>query len=263
MSTSQFILEGYCQGAYPVEGLQKITTESWYNEILEAIRANDLGAALRIAEEHFKAEFNTESISKFEESGIRYIRTIAANLNVPFIENGEKTDIPLFKWIGAHFLMEGPTEIVSEWIASGDDGKKHFCQERFDEWLGSDDYLQDGCVYNLGSCWYDLEGFGENGCSIVPTSVVAGLGTVLNTSETEVTSRNEKANQKKKEILSKLPSSTPLTGHDLEIIYELLEEESPAAERRADRYDCTDKWAKLAGYTSSSSFLEAIMALYQ
>ena len=77
MSTSQFILEGYCQGAYPVEGLQEITTESWYNEILEAIRANDPGTALRIAEEHFKAEFNTESISKFEENGIRYIKTIA------------------------------------------------------------------------------------------------------------------------------------------------------------------------------------------
>jgi hypothetical protein len=262
MSTSQFILEGYCQGAYPVEGLQEITSESWYNEILEAIRGNDLGEALKIAKEHFSAQYITESISRFEENGIRYIRTVETNLSLPFIENDENTDIPLFKWAGAHFLMEAPTEIVSEWIASDDDGKNTFCQERFDEWFGSDDCLQDGCGYHLGSCWYDLEGFGENGCSIVPSSVVAGLGTVLSILETKVTSAHQNANQKKwNELLNKLPSEYPLTGRDLEIIYKLLEEECPLATGGEESFNNIDKWARLAGYTKTSKFLEAIMAL--
>jgi hypothetical protein len=261
MSTSQFILEGYCQGAYPVDGLDVIACEQWYNEILEAIRGNDFGAALRIAKEHFNAEYNTESISRFEDNGIRYIRTVDTNLNLPFIENDGSTDIPLFKWVGAHFLMEAPTEIVSEWLQTDDDGKQYFSQEKFDDWFGSDDYLQDGCGYNLGSCWYDLEGFGENGCSVDPSSIIAGLGKDLSISETSLTSRLDKLNQKKQEILSRLPSESPLTGNDLRIIGELLEDESPAAERRADRYDCIEKWAKLAGYTGSTSFLQALMEL--
>ena len=261
MSTSQFILEGYCQGAYPVEGLEEIASEPWYNEILEAILGNDLDAAIRIAKDYFNAEYNTESITRFEDNGIRYIRTLDINLNLPFIQNDGSNDIPLFKWVGAHFLMEAPTEIVSEWLETDDDGKQYFSQEKFDDWFGSDDYLQDGCGYNLGSCWYDLEGFGENGCSVDPSSVVAGLSKDLSISEIGLTSRLDKLNQKKQAILSRLPSEVPLKGDDLMIIAELLEDESPAAERRADRYDCIEKWAKLAGYAGSTSFLEALMAL--
>jgi len=244
-----------------VDGLDEIVCEPWYTEILEAIRGNDYGAALRIAKENFKAEYNTESISRFEDNGIRYIRTVDTNLNLPFIENDGNADMPLFKWIGAHFLMEAPTEIVNEWLQTDNNGKQYFSQERFDDWFGSDDYLQDGCGYNLGSCWYDLEGFGENGCSVDPSSVMAGLGKDLSIPEAGLASRLEKLNQTKQDMLSRLPSESPLTGNDLRIIGQLLEDESPAAERRADRYDCIEKWAKLAGYPGSTSFLEALLAL--
>ena len=45
------------------------------------------------------------------------------------------------------------------------------------------------------------------------------------------------------------------------IIYELLEEESPIAERRANRQECVEKWARLSGYKTASAFLEAIFEL--
>jgi len=96
--------------------------------------------------------------------------------------------MPLFKWIGAHFLMEGPTDIVSQWIESDEDGLKYFCQELFDDWFGNDDRLQDGCYYALGSCWYDLDGFGENGGSISASSVIAGLDQELEISEDQLMS---------------------------------------------------------------------------
>lgn len=184
MSTSQFILEGYCQGAYPVDGLDEIACERWYNEILQAIRGNDPSEALRIAKEHFRAEYVTESISRFEDNDIRYIRTVGTNLDLPFIEDNGSTGIPLFRWVGAHFLMEAPTEIVSEWLQADDNGKQYFSQERFDDWIGDDNYLQDGCSYSLGGCLYDLEGFGENGCTIDGDSVVHGLSHISVISET-------------------------------------------------------------------------------
>jgi len=263
MGTSQFIIEGYCQGAYPVDpdNLREISDKPWYKELLESIRTGDAQSALRIAKENFTAEYNTESILKFENNGIRYVRTLNTNLNLPFAENDETTDIPLFKWVGAHFLMEGPTDVVRQWLQSDEEGNQYFSQVLFEEWFGDDDRLQDGCYYALGTCWYDLEGYGENGGSIEATSVIAGLDQELKVSEEELLSRQEKINKKKVEILSRLPSDEPMTGNDLRIIYELLEDESPAAERRADRYDCVEKWAKLSGYKSATSFLEAILAL--
>jgi len=190
VGTSQFIIEGYCQGAYPVDddNLNEILGESWYQELINAVRAGDTHSALRIAKENFKAEYNTESIYQFESNGIRYVKTLSTNLNLPFIESNGSADMPLFKWIGAHFLMEGPTDIVSQWIESDEDGLKYFCQELFDDWFGNDDRLQDGCYYALGSCWYDLDGFGENGGSISASSVIAGLDQELEISEDQLMS---------------------------------------------------------------------------
>lgn len=263
MGFSQFIIEGYCQGAYPVDSdnLEEISSETWYNELIDAIRSGDDQTALRIAEDNFVAEYNTESIQKFESDGVRYIRTLATNLNLPYVENDGSSEIPLFKWVGAHFLMEAPTEVVSQWLESDENGKQSFSQMLFEEWLGDDDRLQDGCYYALGTCWYDLEGYGENGGSIDASSVIAGLDQELKLSEEGLLSRQDKTNAKKAEMLSRLPSKDPLVGNDLMIIYELLEEESPIAERRANRQECVEKWARLSGYKSASAFLEAIFEL--
>jgi len=189
METTQFILEGYCQGAYPVEGNEDIVDEEWYKEIIDLIRKGDHSAALEIAKEHFIAEYNTENIAIFDECGIAYVRTLSANLKLPFIENNGENDIALFKWIGGHFLMEGPSDIVESWIEADERGLKIFRQEKFDNWFGDDSSLQDGCCYNLGPCWYDLEGFGENGCRVIAESVVSGLADSLDEFISQITTK--------------------------------------------------------------------------
>ena len=181
MESVQFILEGYCQGAYPVDGLEEILEEQWYAELLSHIKNNDTKNAILVAKEQFSAEFNTDSISVFEENGIRFIKTLSTNLNLPYVENDGHNDLVLFKWIGGHFLMEAPRSIVEKWLITLDNGAQVFDQDRFDDWLGGDDDLQDGCCYNLGAAWYDLEGFGENGCSVYVDSISKGIEGRLDT----------------------------------------------------------------------------------
>ena len=87
----------------------------------------------------------------------------------------EGLETVLFKWIGARFLLEVPAGLSSLWIETNEKGLIMFSQDKFDHWLGDESVLQDGCCYNLGSCWYDLDGFGENGCNVIGDSVVKGL----------------------------------------------------------------------------------------
>ena len=55
MKTSQFILEGFCQGAFPVEGISDIAQEEWYQQAINCIKEERHEDALQIAEAHFSA----------------------------------------------------------------------------------------------------------------------------------------------------------------------------------------------------------------
>ena len=181
MENVQFILEGCCQGAYSVDGIEELLGEQWHADLVSHIKNNELESAIKVAKEHFSAEFNSENISALEETGFRFVKTLSVNLNLPYVENEGGNEIALFKWIGATFLMEGPRAIAEEWLITLENGVKVFDQARFDEWLGSEDSLQDGCCYCLGPAWYDLEGFGENSCAVDQDSLMAGLGLELTT----------------------------------------------------------------------------------
>ena len=164
---AQFILEGYCRGAYPVEGISEISGEAWYQQALTLIKEDRPDEALKIAEANFSAEYCVDNISKFEANQVQYIETTAKSLSQPFIDIDGDQEILLFKWIGANFLMEAPEELVNQWREVNENGDEALSLEKLNSWLGDDEPLQDGCIYNFGTCWYDLEGIGENGCRIL------------------------------------------------------------------------------------------------
>ena len=259
MTTSQFILEGYCKGSYPVDGIQDLLDEPWLARAIQHIKDKQQEKAVHLISEHFTAEFVSSNISGFEANEIRFLRTLSSNFSPPAIASDEFGEFPIFKWIGAHFLMEGPTSIVSGWLTNNEDGKKVFSQQRFDNWLSDKDPLQDGCIYHLGPCWYDLDGFGTNGCSIMEDSVILGFDQAIDTESLYLLNKQEIIAAQKKTFLESLPSQTPLTGENLLFINALMEEECPSEERRPERFDVAEKWARLAGYTNTTRFYEALL----
>ena len=84
--------------------------------------------------------------------------------------NGIK--IPLFKYFQASFILEGPKEVIKDWMDKEGNIYK-FNEGLFEEWLDENggDGLQDGCGYSFGGAWYDLNGFGSNACSIDHESI--------------------------------------------------------------------------------------------
>ena len=103
-----------------------------------------------------------------EERGFKFREKESIFLSDPFIEeNEDRVKIPLFRWIGAGFILEGPKEIISRWMTKNQSSYFEFnnffnWRDEFEEGV----YLQDGCRYFLAGAWYDLEGFGDNGCII-------------------------------------------------------------------------------------------------
>ena len=63
--------------------------------------------------------------------------------------------------------MEAPEEVVKQWRAADGSADQPVSLDKLNDWLGDDEPLQDGCIYSLGTCWYDLEGMGEKGCRIL------------------------------------------------------------------------------------------------
>lgn len=263
METSQFILEGYCKGSYPVEGLEELLKESWLPLAIKYIRDGDEQKSTRLIESHFTAEFSSMNIDTFESNQIKFVKTLSTNFSTPAIVCNESGEFPIFKWIGAHFLMEAPTSIVSKWLSEDKDGEKIFSQQNFDNWLSRTDPLQDGCIYHLGPCWYDLDGFGTNGCSIIGSSVILGLNKCINTESIDLITRHDALAGKKKKLLEALPSKEPLRGEDLLFINALMEEECPSEERRPEMFEVAEKWARLAGYQSLTLFYEALLDAMQ
>lgn len=172
LKTIRFAMDGRCKGARPVEGIDEIASEPWYHKLIQCIKNGDENQAIELANANFSAEYITENLPILEESGIAYVGTESVFLRDPYIEQeGDNGEIALFGSMGARFLMEAPSQIVDKWLVPLEDGSKAFSEDRFSDWLGTDTYLQDGCAYHLGSCWYDLDGFGENGCRIDGNSI--------------------------------------------------------------------------------------------
>lgn len=167
MNTIRFALDGFCKGARPINNSENNIEMPWYRKLVEFIANGNEEEALELAKTHFSAKYTTGNIPIFEEHGIKFLNTRDVSLSCPFIEHdADGNEVVLFRWIGASFLMEAPLSIAEKWFVVLSDGSKLFSDEIFCEWLGDKSFLQDGCSYLLGSCLYDLEGFGENGCSV-------------------------------------------------------------------------------------------------
>jgi hypothetical protein len=181
MNRTRFILEGFCNGSYPVDGVEEIKSEMWYLDLVAAIKENRGKDAEEIANKYITASYDIDSIPKFADNDFVYLETLSKYVTDPIVDAENDHEVALFRWITAEFLIEGPTDIVESWTDTLSDGIRIFSQEAFDEWLFDDESfekLQDGCRYNLGSAWYDLEGFGENGCTVQGESVVTNLAKI-------------------------------------------------------------------------------------
>ena len=103
-----------------------------------------------------------------EERGFKFRETESIFLSDPFIEeNEDRVKIPLFRWIGASFLLEGPKEIISNWLHKEGDIYE-INPGLFKDWM-DDNHIwgfQDGCGYAFGQVAYDLENFGTHCCNI-------------------------------------------------------------------------------------------------
>ena len=92
-------------------------------------------------------------------------------MEFPYIEEINGIKIPLFKHFQASFILEGPKEVVSDWMDKQDNIYK-FNQELLEEWFEErGEFLQDGCSYFFGGACYALAGFGEHGCNVDPKSI--------------------------------------------------------------------------------------------
>ena len=108
----KFRLDGFLKGAFPIdeEAIEIISELDYYEEVIELISSGDSESAKKLLEGNFEAEFIIENISCLEENDFEFIETESVSLELPFVEKIDGIDIPLFKWMGASFILEGPKE---------------------------------------------------------------------------------------------------------------------------------------------------------
>ena len=165
----KFRLDGFLKGGFPIdeEAIEIISELDYYDEVIELISSGDSESAKKLLEGNFEAEFIIENISCLEENDFEFIETESVSLELPFVEKIDGIDIPLFKWMGASFILEGPKEIISQWMKKNENNYYEFKEELFEEWMNENgEEIQDGCAYNIDGACYDLSGFGTNGCCI-------------------------------------------------------------------------------------------------
>ena len=163
-------LEGYLKGGYPVneEDIDMISELDFYGELIDLISNSEEEEAIDLASKNFTADYMIDEVAILEKKGFKFLETEGSVfLNGPFIEELNGVKIPLFRWIGAGFILEGPKETISNWMDNEGDIYV-FNKDLFDDWKDDNDVwgLQDGCRYHFAGAWYDLEGFGDNGCII-------------------------------------------------------------------------------------------------
>ncbi len=169
MDTIKFQIDGYLEGGFPVEeeDIEIITELDYYEELIKFIQDGNEKEAINLVKENLDAEFMMENISPLEEEGFEFLEVKNLSAESPYIEEIDGTKIPLFKYISASFILEGPKEIISNWMDKEGD-KYKFNEALFEEWMDENggEGLQDGCGYNLDGACYDLGGFGSNACSV-------------------------------------------------------------------------------------------------
>ena len=174
MDRIKFQVDGYLEGGFPIEedDIEKITELDCYEELIGFIEEGDEKEALNLVNQNLDAEFIIENISPFEDEGFEFIEVKNISVLNPHIEEINGIKIPLFKYFQASFILEGPKEVISDWMDKEDNIYK-FNEELFEEWLDENggDGLQDGCSYYFGGACYDLVGVGCNACSINPESI--------------------------------------------------------------------------------------------
>ena len=174
MSAIKFQVDGYLESGFPVEeeDIETIIELEYYEELIELIEEGNEEKAINLVNQNLDAEFIIENISPFEDAGFEFLDVKNVSAKSPYIEEIDGVKIPLFKNISASFILEGPKEIISQWMDKEVNIHK-FNEKLFEEWLDENggDGLQDGCGYNLDGACYDLKGFGSNGCSISNESI--------------------------------------------------------------------------------------------
>ena len=159
MDRIKFQVDGYLKGGFPIEedDIETITKLDFYEELIGYIEEGNDKEAASLSNQNLDAEF-----IELKNISILY----------PYIEEINGIKIPLFKYFEASFILEGPKEVISDWMDKEDKIYK-FNKELFEEWLDENggDALQDGCSYLFGGACYVLDGFGCNTCSIEPESI--------------------------------------------------------------------------------------------
>ena len=174
MDRIKFQVDGYLKGGFPIEedDIETITKLDFYEELIGYIEEGNDKEAASLSNQNLDAEFIIENISSFEDEGFEFIELKNISILYPYIEEINGIKIPLFKYFEASFILEGPKEVISDWMDKEDKIYK-FNKELFEEWLDENggDALQDGCSYLFGGACYVLDGFGCNTCSIEPESI--------------------------------------------------------------------------------------------
>ena len=175
MDTFKFQVDGYLEGGFPVEeeDIETITELDYYVELINLIEEGNEKEALNLVNKNLSGEFIIENISPLEDEGFECVDVKNVTAEFPYVEETQGgTKIPLFKFISASFILEGPKEIISKWMEKEGEIYK-FNEELFEEWMEENgcDALQDGCSYNLDGAIYDLSGFGDNACSVNKESI--------------------------------------------------------------------------------------------
>ena len=169
MKNIQFQVDGYLKDGFPVEeeDIETIIELEYYQELIKFIEDGNDKKAINLVKQNLDAEFIIDNISPFEDEGFEFVEIKNVSAISPYIEKIDGVKIPLFKYISASFILEGPKEIISHWMDKEGDVYK-FNEELFEEWMDENggDRLQDGCAYNLDGACYDLGGFGSNACSV-------------------------------------------------------------------------------------------------
>ena len=174
MDRIKFQVDGYLEGGFPIEedDIETITELDCYEELIGFIEEGNEKEALNLVNQNLDAEFIIENISPFEDEGFEFIEVKNVSVLNPNIEEIDGIKIPLFKYFQASFILEGPKDVINNWMDK-EDNIYEFNEELFEEWLDENggDRLQDGCAYDLDRACYDLSGFGTNACSINHESI--------------------------------------------------------------------------------------------
>ena len=173
MDRIKFEFDGRLVSSFPIdeEDIEIITELDIYNQLIDFIEVGNEKEALNLANKNLEAEFNIDKIPSFEDEGFECLEVKNIHVEFPYIEEINEIKIPLFKYFQAGFILEGPKEVIGDWMDKQDNIYK-FNQELLEEWFDErGSRLQDGCSYFFGGVCYDLIGSGYNGCEIDPESI--------------------------------------------------------------------------------------------